>query len=210
MPWTMAERVRMVELYHQMGSATQARRTFMRDGDRRHGPTARTIMGLVNRFRSTGGVARATRARGPSVSTQAAVPVIRRAVLRTPMVSVRRLARKTGIDRCCVHRILRKWLRLHPYKLQRVHAQKRGDKAKRVRFCARLLPKLRALSFCENLFMSDEALFYLNGNVVKQNCRFWGTGHREPRRHCEPGSLCSSCHRLVCSFCRCSDRAIFL
>ena len=101
MPWAMAERERVVELFHQTGSATQARRTFMRN--HRRGPTARTILGLVNRFRSTGGVARAARARGPSVSTQAAVPEIRRAVLRTPMISVRQLAKKADIDRCCVH-----------------------------------------------------------------------------------------------------------
>ena len=175
MPWTSAERVRMVELYHQTGSALQARRSFMREGNRRRGPSAKTIVRLVARLRTTGSVVEASRTRLPSPATKRAVKVIRRAIIRNPNLSVRGLARRTGVPRSTVDRVLRKWLRLHPYKLQRVHGLRRGDRAKRIRLARWLVQKLQSQRFTGAFFMSDEAHFYLDGTVGKANCRFWGT-----------------------------------
>ena len=96
-------------------------------------------------------------------------------VSRNPRLSVRVLARRIAHPRTSVHRILRKWLRLYPYKLQRVHSLRRGDKAARVPLCEWLLPKLCSPAFKKFFFMSDEAHFYLDGRVTKQNCRIWGS-----------------------------------
>ena len=67
------------------------------------------------------------------------------------------------------------WMSLHPYRLQRVHQLKRGDKAKRMRLCTWLAARLRSPRFSKFFFMSDEAHFYLDGAVRKRNCRIWGT-----------------------------------
>jgi len=64
---------------------------------------------------------------------------------------------------------------LFPYKFQLVQRLHRGDKAKRLRFCHWLLSKWKLPSFRKGLIMTDEAHFYLDGSVVKQNCRVWGT-----------------------------------
>jgi len=174
MPWTMAEKARLVELYHQTGSATEARRRFIREGNLRKGPTTATVLRLVRLFRSTGSVARRARTCKQSAGTQRAVTLIRRAVSRTPTLSVRRLAKRTGISRTRVHETLRKWLGLHPYKLQRVHRLRRGDKAKRMGLCRWLAGKLRSPRWSKFLFMTDEAHFFLDGSVNKANCRVWG------------------------------------
>jgi len=173
----------MVELFFQTGSATSARRRFMREGNRRQGPAVGMITRLVRRFRAEGRVLGRGREQGPSGSTLGAADRIRTAITRSPRLSVRKLARRTGVPQTSVHRILRKWLGLHPYKLQRVHGLRRGDKAARVRLCTWLLPKLRSPRFKKLFFMSDEAHFYLNGSVIKQNCRVWGV---EPPREAVP------------------------
>ena len=145
--WSEPERVRMVELYHQTGSATAARRRFMREGNRRRGPTVETIMRLVRSFRTSGSVSRGAGTRGPSAVTRRAAGLIRRAIARNPKLPVRKLARRTAVPRSIVQVILRKWMRLYPFKLQRVQRQQRGDKTKRMRLCHRLAPKLRTLVF---------------------------------------------------------------
>ena len=94
---------------------------------------------------------------------------------RNPRRLVRTLARRVAHPRTSVHRILRKWLRIYPCKLHRVHALRRSDKTGRVRLCEWLLPKLCSPAFKKFFFMSDEAHFYLDGRVTKQNCRIWGS-----------------------------------
>ena len=99
---------------------------------------------------------------------------VRRAIQRTPRLSIRRLSVKTGLNQTRVHRILRQQLRLYPYKLHLTQRLHRGDKAKRLRFCRWILGKWGSPSFRPSLLFSDEAHFYLNGQVNKQNCRVWG------------------------------------
>ena len=176
---TREERVRLVALYYETGSATLARRRFLREGNRRFGPSRQAISQLLERFEASGSVTESASTGSipgrPSALPTRAFAKVRRAIARNPRLSVRRLARKVGISRSSAHRILRKWLRLHPYKLERVHRLRRGVKARRIRFCTWLLPKLMSAQFRKHLFMSDEAHFYLDGMVSKQNCRFWGS-----------------------------------
>jgi len=65
-------------------------------------------------------------------------------------------------------------LGLFPYKIQLIQKLKRGDKARRLEWCDWLLEKVeRQHCFLNNLWMSDEAKFCLDGTVSKQNCRYW-------------------------------------
>ena len=90
-------------------------------------------------------------------------------------LSVRRLSTRTGTPRSTVHDVLRQMLGLFPYNLQLLQRLKRGDKAKRLRFCRWALPKWRKAGFQNFLLMTDEAQFRLDGSGNKQNCRIWGT-----------------------------------
>ena len=175
MAWSTADRVRLVQLYYQSGSLAQARRTFMREGNRRYGPTVKTIKQLVAHFEEGGNVGvRPYKRERKSIAVQA-VRKIRRAIASNPKLSIRRLSLRTDVSRSTIQRILRKWLRLYPFKIQLTQKLKRGDKASRIRFCRWMAAKLRTLRFKRNLFMTDEANFYLDGVVNKQNCRIWGS-----------------------------------
>ena len=58
----------------------------------------------------------------------------------------------------------------HPYKLHRRHALKAGDKIKRVAMARHVLDiNSRNPDWLKNLWMSDEAVFSLNGNVNTKN-----------------------------------------
>ena len=99
---------------------------------------------------------------------------VRRAIQRNPRLSIRQIGIRTGAPRSTIQRILRRELQLHAFKMQVLHSLKRGDKARRVRFCRWMLRQWSMRGFRKNLVMSDEAHFYLNGAVNKQNCRIWG------------------------------------
>ena len=73
-----------------------------------------------------------------------------------------------------VHKILRGLRKLFSYKLQLLQRLKRGDKAKRLRFCRWALSKWRAASFRDFVMMTGEAQFHVDGTVNKQNCHVWG------------------------------------
>ena len=63
-----------------------------------------------------------------------------------------------------------KLLGFHPYKLHRRHVLKPGDKVKRVNMVNHVLAKVEENpNWIKNLWMSDEAVFSLNGNVNTKN-----------------------------------------
>ena len=63
---------------------------------------------------------------------------------------------------------------MFPYKLQLTLKLKRGDKAKPPAWCRWMLQHPDVL---DGLWMSDEAHFFLDGYVSKQNCRYWSEEH---------------------------------
>ncbi|CAK9799249.1 Transposable element Tc3 transposase [Anthophora plagiata] len=65
---------------------------------------------------------------------------------------------------------------MFPYKVQLVQELKSTDYAQRMDYVISLLEKQdQNPDFINNLIMSDEAHFELNGFVNKQNCRIWAT-----------------------------------
>ena len=172
MKWDKTARVKMVELFVRLGSIVGAQRAFRRETGSRAAPDPHTIRGWVARFRAQGSVARKPYTQRRPRHGQD-VDKIQRLIRRNPTLSLRRLARRTGIPKSTVRGVLRKRLQLHPYKLQLLTRLMRGDKAKRIRACRWLLGKLKGRQFRRFLFMSDEAHFHLDGAVCKQNCRVW-------------------------------------
>ena len=63
-----------------------------------------------------------------------------------------------------------KLLDFHPYKLHYRHALKPGDKVRRSTMCQHVLDRhANTPNWLDNLWMSDEAVFSLNGNVNTKN-----------------------------------------
>ena len=70
-----------------------------------------------------------------------------------------------------VHRILKQDLRWHPYKIQLVQKLTNENHIARLNFAEGQLNANPQL--LENLFFSDEAHVYLNGEVNQQDSRLW-------------------------------------
>lgn len=74
-----------------------------------------------------------------------------------------------------VHRVVQKH-KYHPYKVIPVHELFEDDFDRRSEFCGRMQNMCNLdNNLVKNIIFSDEATFYLNGNVNRQNCRYWAT-----------------------------------
>ena len=175
MAWSTQDRARAVAVNLRVGSPVATQRALRREVGWRRVPTPQQLRQWARALETQGTVAATgTHAPRPRVPP-ARVRAIRRAVARNPHLSIRRLAARTGAAYTTVQRVLRQQLRLYPFKLQLLQRLKRGDKAKRLRFCKWALAKWRSPRFRRSLLMSDEAQFCLDGVVNRQNCRIWGT-----------------------------------
>ena len=172
--WSLEHRTKIVELYFKTGSIVLAQRAFKRELHRRDAPSKMSILRYVYQFRTEGSVAPKHRIRSPTVRTIETIAAVSEAIQRSPRKSVRRLSQQIGKSRSSVHRILKKDLLLFPYKIQCVQELKEKDARTRMEFSNAFLRLCENdMSVIDNLFMSDEAHFHLNGYVNKQNFRFW-------------------------------------
>jgi len=111
----------------------------------------------------------------PSVSEQV-VDRVRESFLRSPRKSTRRASRELKVPQSTVRKILRKRLRLHPYKLQLVQKLHPEDMETRHAFCGSLqaLRENDDYLLAKTIF-SDKAIFCLSGKVNRCNVRTWGS-----------------------------------
>ena len=71
--------------------------------------------------------------------------------------------------------MLRRRLRLKPYRIQLLQALHDGDMQKRIEFCTFFLEKSEEVEqFFYRIIFSDEATFHLNLKVYRHNVRIWG------------------------------------
>lgn len=101
---------------------------------------------------------------------------VRDAVAQDPRRSLRKQASFLQLHKSSVFRILKKDLKLHPFKTQKVQELKETDYPIRLTFANQMLERFDNFS---RIFFSDEAHFHLHGYVNKQNSRYWS--HENPR-----------------------------
>lgn len=98
-------------------------------------PSAQLIKNWVQKFEETGSTLNKPRTGRPRSSrTEENVESVRISVRENPALSVRKRARAVNVLRSSLHRILRKDLCLHPYKIQLVQELKPTDGAQRLNF----------------------------------------------------------------------------
>ena len=127
-----------------------------------------TVGRLLNKFKETGSVHDSPCSGHPTVNDEKRQFVIDK-VTNSPMKSVRRSSQEIGIARSTMRDIL-KQEHFHPYKLLILHKLTEDDPDRRLEMCHWLLehPML-----CRDMLFSDEANFYVNGEVNKQNCWYY-------------------------------------
>lgn len=174
--YTVPQRVKVIEIYYR--NQLSIRRTF-RALREIHGPNNRpteaTIRRIVSKFEATGSVENLpTPRRRRSARSLENIAAVRENVQETPKLSILRRSQELGLSPSSVWRILHLDLKLHPYKIQLTQELKPNDHLMRRRFANWALENLEANpNFAQNIIFSDEAHFWLNGFVNKQNCRIW-------------------------------------
>ena len=169
---TLEERVEIILL---CGRENWSQRTVTAEFNIRH-PNRQvqqsTVSRLLNKFKETGSVADLPRSGRPSTSADVHDTVIGK-FCTSPKKSVRRASFELNVPKSTIHDILKKE-RFHPYKLQILHHLNEDDPDRRIQMCEWFLEQIAEDDdFLLNVLFSDEANFYVNGEVNKQNLRYW-------------------------------------
>lgn len=174
------------EFYRNNFSATIARRKF-REHHNLHNfhdtPTVQTINNWVAKFEETGSTLDKKRSGRPRTSrTEENIDIVLQSVRENPTQSTRKRSRILNVSRTSLQRILKKDLRLHPYKIQLVQELKDTDAIQRLNYANEMFSRFSSFN---NVLFSDEAHFHINGHVSKQNCRYWSPENPK-RKHQKP------------------------
>ena len=134
--------------------------------------THSTVGRLLKKFTATGTVADLTRSGRPRTHETIQEAVIAK-VYASPNKSIRRTSMELDVPRSTVHDILKK-AKFHPYKLQLLQHLSEDDPDRRMQMCGWFLEKIEEeADFLSTVMFSDEANFYVTGEVNKQNLRYW-------------------------------------
>lgn len=187
--WTGEQRAFEIEAYFKANDSwAVARRRFCSHYNIRRlrdAPSEDLIRLWVRRFRTRSSAVNNPRP-GPSRTsrTDDNIELVANSLRDNSRQSVRKKAAALGLPKTIVHEILKKDIKLHPFKIQIVQALKPNDYNLRKTFCETMLQRFRTV---DTIFWSDEAHFHLNGSVNKQNCRYWAPKGQNPRlKHQQP------------------------
>jgi hypothetical protein len=135
---------------------------------------ARTQLIVTVSFQRDGCLCSAKRPGRPGPSEERVVRV-REAFQCSTLKPTNRASLELDIPQATVWRILRKRLRVKPYRLQLLQALTDEDKTRRLQFCIDMVQHLEEYGFAEKLIFSDEATIHLYVKVNRHNVRIWGT-----------------------------------
>lgn len=170
------QHVQIVKTYYENHSSVRATFRALRQFYGAIGrPAESTIRRLINKFEATGSVNnQPTPTRRRNVRSAQNVAAVRDSVRENPRQSISRRAQELRLSETSLRRILHLNLGMHPYKIQLTQELKINDHRQRRIFADWALEQLEVdPDFGRKIIFSDEAHFWLNGNVNKQNCRYW-------------------------------------
>ncbi len=183
--WKAVERAFVLESFFKCGeSYIKTIRAFRRKfkiAPRKPVPSKNTVKLWVKNFREKG-ILRKSKPPGlpRSSRTPENIERVRNAFQKSPRRSLRKHAANLGLKPTTVRRILHDDLNYHPYKLLMTQELLPTDPAARLDFSQRVLLAIEEdeLSLNKILF-TDEAHFYLHGDVNSHNMRYWS--YQNPR-----------------------------
>jgi DNA-binding Lrp family transcriptional regulator len=136
-----------------------------------------TFYRCYQKFTASGNVNQRKPGSGRPMITDEKRTEINNLVTANPSISLRRLSQATGVSRPSCQRILRKSLKLKPYKIFTSHKISGEDPAKRLAFCQWYLNNVPEDT---PIFYTDEAYVELESSPNRQNVRFWA--NENPRK----------------------------
>ena len=128
---------------------------------------------LINKFRKIGSVLDKKRSGRPGLSAETRAQVLEK-ITSSPRKSVRRAAGEIGVPCSTMQKVL-KAEKFHPYKLQILHKLYEDDSDRGLEMALWFQVQLEEdPDFVRrNMLFSDEANFYVSGEVNRQNCRYY-------------------------------------
>lgn len=174
--YTLEQRLQVIQIYYQNSRSITATLRALRPFYRRHNlPAESTIRRLVQKFESTFSLHNVpVPVRRRNARSEENIAAAEASVQEDPNQSLTRRSQHLSISVTSLWRILRKDLGLHPYKIKLTHELKPLDHLKRRRFVNWAEEQLENdPDFHRKIIFSDEAHFWLNGFVNKQNMRYW-------------------------------------
>jgi len=162
---------------NQYKSAVVVRRKFRtKYPNYRHNIPSRTVIRTwYSRFSETGRIDQGNEHRGrPPVRPQI-VEAIDNIYKENPSTSIRQAAQQVPICKTSVHKVVRKNIKLYPYKIQMLQSLEHSDYKKRETFARTVLDLINTdATFLQRVCFTDEATFHVSGNVNRHNVRIWG------------------------------------
>lgn len=180
MVYSLEQRIFLVLEFHRLEhSVVATRRSFQRKFNVTKGPKSDTIKDLFEKFQRTGNVQdeRAGKVGRPrTATTEGNAQLVQQVIQQRPRVSVRRVAAAVQITPTSTYRLMRQSLHLYPYKIQTRQPLSAAAFAARETFANDMVQRIDDGDMhVGSIWFTDEAYFYLDGFVNKQNWRIWGT-----------------------------------
>lgn len=136
-------------------------------------PSDNNIRRWYHQFEDTGCLCKGKSTGRPRVGEET-VERVRETFTRSPKKSVRKASRELQVPVSTVWKVVRKRLKLRPYRLQLLQALKPTDHGLRANFANDVLFHDDA-NFMDRVVFSDESTFHLSGHVNTHNVRIWGS-----------------------------------
>ncbi|KAJ8935757.1 hypothetical protein NQ318_000230 [Aromia moschata] len=131
-----------------------------------------TVSRIERKYRELGHVRDAPRQGRPKINENVQQDVILSA-LENPHCTVRQVSRDLNIGKSSVSNIFKK-VKYHPYRVRLIHELAEDDFDRRTEFCEYMMDHNNQNNgFIANILFSDEATFFVNGHVNRQNTRYW-------------------------------------
>ena len=172
----------IVKLYYAERSYASVKRRFKTKFGRT-APSLQAIKKIIKKFERSGCVCNDKRSGRPrSVRSEENIAQISALLETDSSSSVRMIASETGIKRESVRKILRKDMKLKPYKVNILHELLAQDFLRREQFCREMLD----FPYISDICFSDEAYFYLDKSVTSKKIRIWSdtNPHAFLKSHC--------------------------
>ena len=118
-PYKQEERIRILQAYLRTMSISETQRDYCIHFKTRISPTKNAIKSLIRKFQETGAVHDAKKTGRPKlIRTEVQINCVATDVANNSNTSIRRRSLQLGITRSSLQRILKKDLKLFPYKIQ--------------------------------------------------------------------------------------------
>uniref|UniRef100_A0A0N5B4A2 DUF4817 domain-containing protein n=1 Tax=Strongyloides papillosus TaxID=174720 RepID=A0A0N5B4A2_STREA len=181
--YSQFERTIVVECYYVNNlSIILTQKCYKKYFKTRNAPTRQTIRNIVKRFNKHGSVSDVNRPGRPrTMSSTENIEKIKQNVLVDGNISLRKRAQQLCMAKSTLHDVMKHKIKFFPYKPQTAHELLPVDKNQRIDYAEKIKELIeKDCNFIDKLIMSDEANFYLNGFVNKQNYRQWSL--KNPRK----------------------------